>query len=339
MLFSSQSLFCLHSQLAAPTQAPDWQWSPLLQALPSSQVPPFGSATQPNFLSQMVGQPLGLMPQPSAPMPVHTPAAQRSPKVQMSLSSQTAPSLRALCRHCPVSASQLSFVQGFLSLQSTFCNGSLTQTPCEHCSVPAHLSLLAKAWQSSPLLQAQTLTLGVQVPTTQWSPNVHGLPSLQLTSDCGELTQPWAGKHRSLVHGLASSQLFCRIATHAPAKQAASLAQRSPATAQAAKSGLLTTVQRWAVCSQTAMAQGEVARLPQSPSLTQTGSSPLLWPPIELLPVAAALPAGATVVPMAEPLQPATVAKPMAIQQISAKLLRVNRAILAIMAELRSRQI
>ena len=113
--------------------------------------------------------------QSKPPLPLQTPNAQTSPELQ------SLPSLQALVLNVvvqPSAGSQLSVVQGLLSLQ-------LAAAP------PAH------------------------VPPAHASPTVHALPSEHTAAVLAWL-QPLAGSQLSVVHGLPSSQETAPSATHAP---------------------------------------------------------------------------------------------------------------------------
>jgi hypothetical protein len=143
----------------------------------------------------------------------------------------------------PPAGSQVSSVQGLLSLQST------VRLPAH---VPfAHVSLAVQAFPSSQaavlsvwthpvagsqessvqgLLSLQSVAAPpVHVPLAQVSPVVQALPSSQDTV-LFVLTQPVAGLQLSSVHGLASSQLAAGPLTQAPPPHVSPVVQALPSS-------------------------------------------------------------------------------------------------------------
>jgi hypothetical protein len=173
--------------------APLWQVSTPLQALPSVQVVPFATTTfwqpeagtQESVVHGFESLQLGGVPAAQAP------AWQVSAPLQVSPSLHGLPLATAVWRQ-PPAPSQVSVVQGLLSLQSRPPPGA--HTP---------------AWQSSSPLQAL--------------PSGHGVPF-----GTAVFWQPVAGTQVSVVHTLASLQLGGVPAAQAPAWQVSAPLHRSP---------------------------------------------------------------------------------------------------------------
>ncbi len=167
------------SQLLAPpgTQAPPWQVSPLVQALPSLQPPGPGTAWQPDLPSQLsIVQAF-----PSSQTifwPTHSPPVHVSFWLQTLPSSQGLPSAIWLLTQVPVVGLQLSIVQGFPSLQ--------------------------------------TFELPEQPPPPQVSPVVQALPSSHGSALAAKTQLPLPGLQLSVVQGFLSSQLTALPAAQSP---------------------------------------------------------------------------------------------------------------------------
>ncbi len=221
----------LSSQLGAapPLQMPAAQMSPVVQALPSSQVMVTLLCTQPVTLSQLSAV-QGLLSSQLTPLPAtHAPPAQMSPLVQALPSLQVAV---LLLWAQPSLASHESLVQGLLSSQlgaAPPLHTPLAQVspvvqalPSSHAAVvllntqPVVLSQVS-AVHKLLSLQASALP-GLHTPPPHTSPLVQALPSLQVWV-LAAWAQPAFTSHESLVHALLSSQLGAAPPLQLPAVQ------------------------------------------------------------------------------------------------------------------------
>src|SRR5262249_36661352 len=234
----------VHTTGFAPVQVPARQVSLCVQALPSSQVLPFGFSGLEHVPVAGVQVPAAwhwsraVQTAGLAPVPVH--GWQVSLSVQALPSLQVVPSVTLLCLQ-PAAGSQLSVVQALPSSQLSA--GPPTHTPAEH------WSLLVQALPSShepgtfvctqPLAGLQesavqtlsSLQSGggppTHVPAWHVSFVVPAFPSSQ---DAVLLTwtQPLTGSQKSSVHGFPSSQFGAAPPTQAPAEQASPVVQALP---------------------------------------------------------------------------------------------------------------
>ena len=175
-------------------QKPLLQMSPSVQLLKSSQANVLNGNTQPVNGSQVSSVHKLPSAQDNFAVKTQMPSLHTSPNVQLSLSLQA---LTLLTCAQPLTASQLSVVQGLLSLQ-------LVASPDKH-----------------------TLFL-------QWSPLVHSLASLQIPLSSGVDVQPVAMSQASALHGFLSSQTLAAPAAHLPSLQASSTVQALPSSQVAA---------------------------------------------------------------------------------------------------------
>ncbi|MBI5610800.1 MAG: hypothetical protein HY902_18120 [Deltaproteobacteria bacterium] len=211
---SSQALGSLPAQALAPSQA-----DCSVQALPSSQAAPLAVALNSQPVAGLQVSSVQALPslQATAVPPLHAPVWQDSPAVQAFPSLQ-APVVAA-CAH-PLAASQLSTVQGLLSLQSTIPVWphvpDLQASPVVQASPSSQAAELAGWAQPADLSQAGSSVQGLlsahttalpplQVPPWHVSPLVHASPSSH-APDVGVLMQPVPGEQVSLVQILSSSQ-------------------------------------------------------------------------------------------------------------------------------------
>src|SRR5438445_663694 len=174
-------------------QVPDRHVSAPLHTLPSLHEVPFASAVRRHPLSgSQVSVVHGLLSlQLSAVPPMQMPARQVSAPLHTLPSLHEVPFASAVCWQ-PASWSQVSVVQGLLSLQLS--------------GVPA---LQAPAWQVSAPLHT--------------FPSPHGVPFTT-----GTFRQPVAGSQLSVVQGLLSLHSSGVPPVHAPAWQVSAPLQRSP---------------------------------------------------------------------------------------------------------------
>jgi hypothetical protein len=163
-----QGLASSQLTLAAGTQLPLMQPSPVVQTLPSSQLPLLGVLVHLPATHASAVQ--GLASSQGVPLPLHAPALQISPVVQASPSLHGAPFCGAVTQ--PTLGSQLSEVQGLLSLHTSL-------------APPVHTAPVDPTVHASPLVQA--------------------LPSSQGWPIAGELRQPAVRSQVSKVQGLPSS--------------------------------------------------------------------------------------------------------------------------------------
>ena len=147
--------------------------------------------------------------------------------------------------HAPLAASQLSWVQTFLSSQALAAPG--LHTPAEHKS-PWVQSLASLHWaelatlEQTPLSGSQASLVqglpssqplaapGLQVPPAQTSPLVQALPSVQVAVLELDLQLPLVGSQASSVHGLPSLQSVALPALHAPPPQTSPAVQALPSS-------------------------------------------------------------------------------------------------------------
>jgi len=168
---SVQGLPSSHTTALPGEQLPSAQRSPWVQALPSLQVAPTAKLTA-HLPSTQVLTVQGFLSVQSAALlqlqlgvPMHTPAAQVSPLLQASPSSQVAAAGRNT--QLPDLGSQLSAVQGLLSLQAAVAVPGL-QAPAAQVS----------PWvQALPSEHAPLLSLWAQAPCGSQVSSVQGLPS------------------------------------------------------------------------------------------------------------------------------------------------------------------
>jgi len=169
--------------MGPPRQKPATQVVWTVQGSPSSHGVPSGCPVQ-------------AVRQDGSVVPVHTPAEQVSPVVQLSPSSQVAPLLAGWLRHTPLAGSQLPTVQSLSSAEQSR-------------GLPWH----APAWQV--------------VLTVQGSPSSHGVPSATPAQELPPLTQAGSSwpvqappEHTSLVVQLSPSShtppSLAAVARHAP---------------------------------------------------------------------------------------------------------------------------
>jgi len=185
---------CPSSQpFGVPTQALALQRSLVVQALPSSQPALVAVCTQPPASGQESTVHWLLSSQLAVPLPTQPPPA------QVSVNVQTLPSLHAapFCgagsfKHAPLDGLQVSDVQAFPSSQFV-------------------------------------VAVATQLPSPQWSPVVHALPSLQTVTDAAAAcTQPLIPLHESSLHTLLSSQLRLPLPTQLPFWQVSVVVQTLP---------------------------------------------------------------------------------------------------------------
>ncbi len=192
----AQSAVLWHWQVITPDwQEPLLQTSPVVQPLPSSQVPPsvFTNAHFP-VLSLHASTVHGLPSSHWGGLPgLHWPPLHTSPWVHKIPSSHPNPSTDALDAHLPLLGSHASIVQPLPSSQVV--------------GVPD--------WQR----------LAAQI-----SPTVHGLPSSQTTELLVNKQFPLAPSQASSVHGLPSLQTLIRPPTHRPSTQASPKVQPVPSS-------------------------------------------------------------------------------------------------------------
>jgi len=154
--------------------------------------------------------------------PRHSPAAQRSFSVQASASSHTTPSGAACATHSPVASSHCSIVQGSPSSWQTtgtfvhwpvvasqpsvvqgFPSSQLGPTPVH--TPPWQTSFAVQASASSQAVPSDSVRRTQPPSAASHSENWHG--SSGCSQKIATLSQaPVVGLHRSLVHGLSSSQ-------------------------------------------------------------------------------------------------------------------------------------
>jgi hypothetical protein len=222
-------LLSLQLSASPPTQAPPPQVSFVVHALPSSQAAVLLVWTQPVAGLQLSSVQALLSLQFGAGPPWQLPAPHVSAVVQALPSSQDA--VLSVCTQ-PPEESQVSSVQGLLSLQSTVRLPA--HTPLAHVSFAvqklpsSHVAVLfvwtqpvAGSQESSVqgLLSLQSVAgPPAQAPLAHVSPVVHALPSSHVAV-LFVLTQPVTGSQLSSVHTLASSQLGAGPPIQAPPPQ------------------------------------------------------------------------------------------------------------------------
>ncbi len=181
----SQIPFIKHSShvIGVPAHVVAEHLSPVVQALPSSQVAPgMGSTLQPVVISHVFLVHALVSEQSSAGPPTHLPLRQASWSVHLLLSLHGVLSAAGAWLHIWVAGLQVSTVHGSLSLQSR--------------PMPPHL------------------------PAVHLSPVVHALPSSQgVLSSLLVLTHPVDRSHVSAVHSFRSSHGIMAPGRHVPAWQ------------------------------------------------------------------------------------------------------------------------
>ena len=220
--------------------APLEQLSPLVQALPSLQVPPMALWVQPLVVSQPSAVQTLPSSQPIA-VPLQLPCLHASLAVQALPSAQGMPS-RLACSQ-PTALSQLSLVHGLPSSQSMALPDThlppLQPSPSVQAVPSLHGSLLALCTQPTASLQlslvhglssAQLGTLPAHEPwkhtslTLQTWPSSHAAPSLLVC------TQPLKNPQESMVHASPSSQSTLLPGLHTPPTQPSPLVQALPSS-------------------------------------------------------------------------------------------------------------
>jgi len=212
-----------------PLHSPPWQASPVVHALPSSQLKLLSLCVQPLSAAQASVVHTLLSSQASAPVGAQMPAPQTSPVVQ------ALPSLHAavlLLWAQPLLGLQVSLVHGLLSSHWIAVPG--THEPAAHASpsvqaLPSEQPTVVLACtQPEPdahessvhrLSSLQSTGWPLHTPAAHTSPVVQALPSLQLTV-VFTCKQPLAGLQVSMVHGLLSSQPRPAPDTQLPAAHA-----------------------------------------------------------------------------------------------------------------------
>jgi hypothetical protein len=154
--------------------------------------------------------------------PPHVVPEHFSPFVHASPSSHVAPLFGSVLQ--PATMSHELFVQGLVSEQSSA--GPPTQRPFWHVSLVVHLLLSEQGVLLATfvrlhicvagshvsvvhgLLSSQLTPMPTHFPATQWSPDVHMLPSSHIVlSGLFTFWQPVMRSHESVVQSLRSSQL------------------------------------------------------------------------------------------------------------------------------------
>jgi hypothetical protein len=234
-LSAVQPLPSLQLGAAPGVQIPDWQVSAPLQTVASAQVVPFARLTcwQPVTGSQLsVVQTLPSLQLRAVPA-VHTPPWQVSAPLQTLASAQEVPFSRGGFAQ-PDTGSQLSFVQGFESLQ--LMGGPAIQTLLWQVSAPlqtlpslqavpfgtpvyAHPVVGLQASLVHGLLSLQTSGVpAVQTPDWHVSLPLQRLPSAQAVPlVTGVVVHPVDGLQPSTVHTLPSLQTSGGPAAQTPA--------------------------------------------------------------------------------------------------------------------------
>src|SRR3990172_8078421 len=226
--------------IAVPPQTPAVHTSPLVQALPSSHTVPLVTLvnTQP-VVGAQVSVVHTLLSLQVIAVPPQTPAVHTSPLVQALPSLHTVP-LATLVNTQPVAGSQVSVVQGMLSLQTIPVPA---HTPAVHTSpeVQALSSLhgavllvntqpvaVSQVSSVQGLLSLQVIPVPAHTPAVHTSPEVQAIPSLHTVPAVTLVnTQPVAWSQVSVVQGLLSLQVIA-VPLHTPAEQASSLVQALP---------------------------------------------------------------------------------------------------------------
>jgi hypothetical protein len=291
-----QGLLSLQSTLEPGWQAPlAVQASPAVQALLSlHSVPVKARLTQPLVVLQLSAV-HGLASSQFTALPTQLAAAlQTSPLVQAEPSEQAVPVKATFLQ--PVAVSQLSCVQGLLSLQLTEAPGA--QAPALlHRSVPVQALPSVQAvpvWAVflQPLVVSQLSTVQALpssqltvLPTQlaaalQTSPLVQAEPSEQAVPVKATFLQPVAVSQLSCVHGLLSPQFCAGPGTQAP------LALHLSATVQALSSVQLEPVLAVLMQPPDSVQESVVQGLPSS----QFWVVPKQAPALHLSPVVHALP-------------------------------------------------
>jgi hypothetical protein len=234
-----------------PSAAPAWQLpppqvSPIVQALPSSHEAVLLVWTQPVAGLQLSSVHALSSLQLGAGPPWQLPAPHVSAVVQALPSSQDA--VLSVWTQ-PPDESQVSSVQGLLSLQSTVRLPA--HTPLAHVSfavqkLPSSQDAVLFVW-THPVAGSQESSvqglLSLQsvagppahAPLAQVSPVVQALPSSQ-NAVLFVLTQPVTGSQLSSVHTLASSQLGAEPPMQAPPPQVSFVVHALPSSQGAALS-------------------------------------------------------------------------------------------------------
>jgi hypothetical protein len=185
---SVHTLLSLQLTAEPLTQAPAAHVSPVVQALPSSQVAVLFACAHPvaglqeSFVQGLLSLQFGAAP------PTHAPPAQVSPVVQ------AFPSLQATVLFAwaqPVAGTHESLVHGLLSLQ--FGAAPPTHAPPEHVSPVVH---------ALPSLQDAVLFECAQPVAGLHESSVHALPSLQFVAE--PPTQAPPAQASPVVHALPS---------------------------------------------------------------------------------------------------------------------------------------
>ncbi len=230
--FSGSQLSLVHGLLSSQPivlpgiHPPPRHASPTVQPLPSSQGRLLLAAAQP-----LSGSQLSVVQGNPSSQVLGAPGTQR-PAAQASLTVQTLPS-----EHVPPTAkclqlltlSQLSSVHGLPSSQLAALlpmhAPALQASTSVHASLSLHVELFGAYAQPLPgshassvhgLPSAQTLNLPAwHFPPKHPSFSVHTLPSLQLSALLTPM-HPLFGSHRSVVHGLPSSQFLAEPAVQTP---------------------------------------------------------------------------------------------------------------------------
>lgn len=192
-----QGLPSLQLSAPAPVHAPPAHTSPVVQALASLQGRALNLSEQPNFTSQLSSvQTLPSLQEIATP--AQLPAAHLSPLVQALPSSHTLALL--LLMQLPVATSQLSVVQGLLSLQPFAAPG--TQPLALQTSPTVH---------ELPSVQGLALATWVHPVSAAQASSVQTLPSLQLTSGPGKQTPAAHASptEQTLLSALHGAPGFC----------------------------------------------------------------------------------------------------------------------------------
>jgi len=289
-LSSVQALPSSQLMTAPGLHTPAAQMSPSVHKLLSLQGLVFFTLLQPADLSQLSSVQGFPSSQLALAPGTHAPPPQTSPTVQTLPSSQGAVLLVEV--QAPLTGSQFSVVQGFLSSQALGPLG--VHTPALQVSPTVQL-----------LLSSQTLALLAWLQPADGSQlsSVHGLPSLQLTGPPAAQTppaqtsprvqtlpssqgkvllatmQPFLLSQLSVVHNLPSSQFWAAPGTHAPSAQASLTVHTLPSVQPTV---LLTKLQP-SMASQPSSVQ-------LLPSLQGVLPKPLQLPLAHLSPLVQALP-------------------------------------------------
>jgi hypothetical protein len=205
--------------LAAPTQAPAPQVSVTVHGSPSSQLLVLLTNVQSPVEPLQLSVVHALLSLQTLAAPAQLPPLHTSLTVQALASSQLAVLLAKM--HTPVAPSQLSVVQGLLSLQTV---PTPAQVPPPQVSATVHglpssqlAVLLAKAHTPvvplqlsvvQPLLSLHTLAAPLHAPEPHASVTVHGSPSSQPIVLLANTQLPVTPLQLSLVHALPSLQVL-----------------------------------------------------------------------------------------------------------------------------------